>query len=287
MKHLVAFIGFGEAAFAIASGLNEEGLTGMIAYDVMQDKEPYASKIRANAAAANVEIAPSLEAAVEEADFVLSLNSAKVCIDVAKQIVPMLKAGQVLCDHNSAAPTSMEAIGNLEFPEGVLFCDVAMMGSVPAGRHQVKMYLSGNGAQKYYDAMKPYHVKMTVLDAPAGGASAIKMFKSVMSKGTPQLILESLMPAVKFGVYNEVLAGLGKEESDLQLLIHRTMIHAARRAGEMHDVSETIEAMGLDASMSRACEKRLNAIGRKDYKFEVPEDTPLPEMLDILIRDWE
>lgn len=288
MSNLISFIGFGEAASSIAAGLKEEGLTGMRAYDVMQNTQPQCDLIRQRAEKTGVELVSTLAEAVRGAKFVLSLNSAAVCVSVAKEIVSLLKPGQVLVDCNSSAPTSMSAIAGMDFAEGALFCDAAMMGGVPQGRHQTKMFLSGNGAQAFFDAMQPYHTKMTVLSAPAGGASAIKMFKSVWSKGVPQLVIESLIPALQYGVFSEALSGIknpfeGEVEDECRILVSRTMRHAKRRSSEMHDVSKTIEEMGLDASMSRATEAKLARIAAVNYPQEIDEE-PLVELIRRLLE---
>lgn len=292
MEHLLTFIGFGEAAFCIAKGLLQEGMTEMVAYDIMQDKEPAASMIRKRAKEANVLLAESMEAACQGAKFVLSLTSASVCVKVAESILPHLVDGQVYVDMNSASPTAMTEIDQLTRPEGVKFCDAAMMGSVPNGGHRTKMFLSGNGAQEFFDALKPYNTLMTVLHAVAGGASAIKMFKSVFSKGVPQLLIECLVPAARYGVLDYVMEGIdnpfskGVEEST-KLLLYRTMFHAQRRSGEMKDVSGTIEALGIDASMSRAAQHKLEWLSTKNYNENLPpeEDIILDALIDRLLKD--
>ncbi len=293
MGHLATFIGFGEASYSIAKGLKSEGATDIRAFDIMQDQEPQCQLIRKRAEEVGVQLMGSVEEAVEGAEIVFSINSPKVCVSVAKGIVPFLKAGQTLIDCNAAAPTSMQEIAELPFAEGALFCDAGMMGSVPASGHKIKMFLSGNGAQHFHDVMEPYHFVNTVLDAPAGGASAIKMFKSVWSKGIPQLIIESLMPAAKYGVYEQAIQGIknpfkGNVEEECQLLVYRTMIHAGRRISEMEFVAETIEKLGLDASMSRAAAKRLSDISRVDYKLRLEEGREsLAELIAILNEDWK
>ena len=50
MENLIAFIGFGEAAFHIAKGLKLEGLSNIVAYDLNQndDKKGIIIKTRAD-----------------------------------------------------------------------------------------------------------------------------------------------------------------------------------------------------------------------------------------------
>lgn len=292
MQHLITFIGFGEAAFSIASGLTLEGVTDMYAYDVMQDTEPMASCIRSRAEVAGVQLKSNVEAACRGAEFVLSLTSATECINAANSVLPYLKVGQVYVDMNSAAPTAMTRISQLPWAEGVQFCDAALMGSVPQGKHKTKMLLAGSGSQKFYNSMKPFNLNLTILDAQPGGASAIKMFKSVFSKGVPQLLMECLLPAARYGVLDYVVSSISNPfptnvEETSKMLIYRTIVHARRRSGEMKDVSDTIEALGLDASMSRATEQKLKYLSLKNYAEELPpeKELSLHQLIFQLMKD--
>ena len=57
---------------------------------------------------------------------------------------------------------------------------------------------------RFYNFIKEFNATATLLETPAGSASAIKMFKSVFSKGFPQLLLECLIPAAEYGVMDIV-----------------------------------------------------------------------------------
>ena len=293
MDHLLTFIGFGEAAYHIAKGLSSEGMTGMVAYDSQQDSERAGAIIHKRAEEIGVQLAPDLETACKGARFVLSLTSAAVCVSVAKSVLPLLGAGQVYVDMNSASPTAMSEIDHLPRAMGVDFCDVAMMASVPEGKHQTKMFLSGKGAQSFYSAMVPYHTKMTVLEAEAGGASAIKMFKSVFSKGLPQLLLECFVPAAKYGVLDEIVSSIKNTfqkrniEEYADKVLFRTLIHAQRRSEEMRDVAETVEQLGLDASMSRAAQHKLEQLGAQNFKEKIgaEEEPDLRQIIDLIMNE--
>ncbi|MCL6634141.1 MAG: NAD(P)-binding domain-containing protein, partial [Alicyclobacillus herbarius] len=67
----VGFIGFGEAASAIASGLHGAGLTGMMAFDVVDN-----ATLRERASAAEVTLTQSLNDLAESSDIVLSMVTA-------------------------------------------------------------------------------------------------------------------------------------------------------------------------------------------------------------------
>ena len=223
------------------------------------------------------------------------MNSAKVALSVAKDIIPRLKAGRIFVDLNSAAPTVEEEIDRIPRAQGVLFCDAGVMGTVPGNRHKVPMFLSGDGAQSFYDAFAPCHMKLTVLDAPAGGASAIKMLKSVVMKGLPQLMFESFEAAEKYGVLSTLAESLGESisgktvEKLANTFIARTMIHAERRSAEMRDVVSTLESLKVDASMSKAAVAKLDALAAQHWadKIDPSGDLDYREAIKLLVKENE
>ena len=267
----LVFIGFGEAAYHIASGLKAEGLTDLGAYDRNAADPQLGGLIQQRAAEVGVKLFESLESAYQAGEFIACLTSANSALAVAKSVIPQLKAGQVYIDMNSAAPTVKAEIAQIPHNEGVMFCDAAVMGTVPGNKHKVPMFLAGNGAAKFASAFSPYGMKLTVLDAKAGGASAIKMFKSVIMKGLPQLMFESFEAAVKYGVLNTLVDSLasslnGKTVEQLaDTFTARTMIHAARRSEEMQDVVATLENLGVDAAMSKATLAKLDLLAKHNW----------------------
>lgn len=267
----LVFIGFGEAAYNIASGLKAEGLTDIGAFDRNAADPLLGGLIQQRAAEVGVKLFESLESAYQAGEFIACLTSANNALAVAKSVIPQLKAGQVYVDMNSAAPTIKAAIAQIPHKEDVMFCDAAVMGTVPGNKHKVPMFLAGDGAEKFAMAFAQYGMKLTVLDAKAGGASAIKMLKSVIMKGLPQLMFESFEAALKYGVLDTLAASLasslnGKTVEQLaDTFTARTMIHAARRSEEMQDVVATLESLGVDAAMSKATIAKLDRLAEQNW----------------------
>ncbi len=232
MQYFLGFLGFGEAAFHISSGLKKEGLDSLVAFDVKLNDAKAGPVLRERAAQAGVTLVDSLEALCSSARFIASLTSASVAVSIAEKAMPLLQSGQVYVDMNSASPMVKEKIAALPRKDGVLFCDAAVMNPVPGPGHKVPISLAGDGATAFYDALSGYGMKLTILDAPAGAAAAIKMFRSVFMKGLPQLLIEAMAPACKYGALDalassltESLAGKTVEQLANQF-IPRTIIHA-------------------------------------------------------------
>lgn len=274
----LVFIGFGEAAFNIALGLKSEGINKISAFDINKNNSQFSELIHRRAKEADVVLFDDISSACQHGNFIFSLTNAKVAEATAKSVFPHLKSGQVYVDMNSAAPTVKEAINQLSREDGVLFCDASIMGTVPGNKHKVPMYLAGEGAKIFADAFQHYNMKLTVLNAPAGGASAIKMFKSIVMKGIPQLFFESFEGAYRYGVLDKLtdsLAGSLENKTITQLantFTARTLIHAARRKNEMQDVLATLDAMGVDASMVKSTIHKLEGMARQNWHELLGED---------------
>ncbi|WP_224786343.1 NAD(P)-dependent oxidoreductase [Pseudomonas fluorescens] len=265
------FIGFGEAAFHLASGLGQQGGMRIGAYDAYRDDPKAGPLIQQRAEQAQVTLYDTLEEACREARFIACLTSASSALALAERIMPLLQSGQHYIDMNSAAPTVKQAIDRLPRAAGVDFCDVAVMGTVPGNAHRVPMLLAGSAAQAFEQAFTPHGMRLTVLDAEPGSASAIKMLKSVVMKGLPQLFLESFLAAERFGVLDTLVESLadslnGKTVEQLaNTFTARTLIHAKRRGAELDDVVATLEAAGVDSTMSTATRGQLQKLALSDW----------------------
>lgn len=293
MKYGLVFVGFGEAGYNIAMGLNAEGMVNIGAYDVMQNDTKKGFLIRSRAKEAGVELIDSLEEAVTNAKYIFSLTSASVCVSVAKAILPYLVEGQTFCDLNSADPMDMVAIDELPRKEGVNFIDIGVLGSVPEDKHKTKMVLAGTGTEGFYNDFAKYNMNLKVLDSKAGGASALKLLKSIINKGMPQLFIEAYTSAAAYGVYDELVAltrdtfsGYTIEEWCNEYLYH-TLVHAKRRGEEVKACVNTIERAGLDASMCRAAHKKLLKLSQYGYADRIgPLSAPkLKEVVDMILED--
>lgn len=292
---LISFIGFGEAAFHIANGLKAEGLDNIIAYDINQNDEVKEKVIRKRAEEAEITLVNSLKDAYSSAQFVVSLTSASVAYEIAKQIIPNLNPGQTFVDMNAAAPMVKSNIGNITRTKNVLVCDAAVMSTVPGNGHKVPIFLSGDGAENFYAGLSRYGMNLTNLNVPMGGSSAIKMFRSVFMKGLPQLMIESMTPAAKFGALDALVDSLngsiyGKSIEDLaKILVARTMVHAERRSKEMKNVIMTLENMGLDASMSKSTLSKLEQLARMHLIDKIGADGNMDfrDAIHLLISEGE
>jgi 3-hydroxyisobutyrate dehydrogenase-like beta-hydroxyacid dehydrogenase len=274
----LGFIGFGEAAFNIAKGLKGEGLDGIIAYDKFWKDAPGSELICKHAAAAQVKLVPTHQELVENSEMVVSAVSADMAVSLAQSSKPFLKSGKIYVDINATSPMTKEEIDSIISP-AALFVDCAVMGPVPTYKHKVPVSVSGKGAKLFFETMAPYGMNITFMDAPAGSASASKMFRSIFMKGFVTLLLEMLVAAHKYKVEDDVLMSVKETLTAGPLLevvnglVGRGVIHSERREHEMDEVIATLETLKVDGTMSKATKAKLRwctQLGLKGYFKGVP-----------------
>jgi 3-hydroxyisobutyrate dehydrogenase-like beta-hydroxyacid dehydrogenase len=274
----LGFIGFGEAAFNIADGLKGEGLTGIIAYDKYWRGAAASELICQRAAEAQVELVASQQELIERSEMVVSAVSADMAVPLAQASRPFLKTNQIYVDINATSPMTKEEVDQIISPVA-LFVDCAVMGPVPTYRHKVPVTVSGNGAKRFRETMAPYGMAITYMDAPAGSASASKMFRSIFMKGFVTLLIEMLAAAHRYGIEGDVLESVketltaGPLLEVINGLVGRGVIHSERREHEMDEVIATLDTLKVDAIMSKATKAKLHwvtGLGLKAHFKGVP-----------------
>lgn len=275
---ILGFIGFGEAAFNIAEGLKSEGFDKIIAYDKFWNVKPNSELICGRAQKTQVELVAGMQELIERSDIIMSAVSADMAVELARSASPFLKNDQIYADINATSPMTKEAVDSIISPVA-LFVDCAVMGPVPPYKHKVPISVSGKGARFFAEKMASFGMNITLMDAPAGSASASKMFRSIFMKGFVTLLLEMLIAAHEYQVEDDVLMSVketltaGPLLEIINGLVGRGVIHSERREHEMDEVIATLDTINVDSTMSRATKAKLRwctNLALKEYFKGVP-----------------
>lgn len=271
----IGFIGYGEAAFCITSGLAENGVSNIVAYDAMQNDAQRGSIIQNNANKTGVKLLETPVDVVNSVDVVFSAVQSSYAKDVCQSVITALRPGLIYADVSASSPTVKLQIWNLLKDTGTLFADAAMMGLLPVKRHKVPITASGNGAQAFCDAVNPLGMDVKFLNDRPGAASAIKLIRSIYMKGYDALIFEMLRAADAFDVYDEIIPNVAASMDNVpfaslvEWMLPGVSVHAARRAAEMKGTLDMLEECGIDSAMTAATKHQLELIdGMKlDHSF--------------------
>ena len=278
----IGFLGFGEAGYAIASGLHEkEGVNSILAYDAMQDDPKCAGKLAEKRAAVHAEKIASAADLAAHADIIFVAIPSFCAFACAQNAAEGIRPGVVYVDVSTATSAEKRAEAELFAAKGALFVDGAMMGALPLERHQVHMMISGPGRERMQQLMAPYHMNLDDQGPEPGVATSIKFVRSVFTKGIMALAIEAMRTAQHYGIEDLIAQSIHDAlDKDFDVLMARWLgspvLHAKRRAHEMENVVASMEAEGLPAIMSKATKEHLewlDASGMKDsFADGMPDD---------------
>jgi len=286
----LAFIGFGEAAQAMALGFKgERSLERLSVYDIRADDPVQAPALQAKAAELDVFLAPSAAEAIKESPIVLSLVQGSVAVKVAESVAPLLAEGQIYIDLNSVSPDTKRRVADVIAGGGRGDCvEGAIMDAVRPKNHKVPILLAGPRAGEAADKLNAAGMNSEAIGEKIGQACAVKMIRSVMMKGVEALILESMVAAETAGVTERILDSVNTTFKGLdwrQLTSHylkRTHEHGARRVSEMKESAATIKGLGLEPYMSTAISERIADGYAKLSKVPYDPKAQYPELLKVL-----
>lgn len=285
----IGLVGFGEAGYHISKDFPKDKVA-LYAYDAIATQDtPRAVKVREHAAENGVTLVGSLRELAEKGDYFFCFTSANAAVPLAQEMAGYLHKGQVYMDMNSTAPVTKEHMASFfETSEGD-FVEAAVMSSVPANRTHVPICLGGSKAEETSAALNALGMNTKAVGEKYGKASAMKMLKSVLSKGMIALITETVFCTEHYDITDYVLESVRKvmlEEMDYKTFCHYNVasaaIHNARFCQEMEQVLETMDSIHENAIMTQATLKKfqwLHEQGYADYFAERP--TTYDEVLAV------
>lgn len=223
------------------------------------DLQPNAAVADAvQAAGAQVHTAPG--AWLAEADVVVSAVFGTVARSLFEACLPHLRDlrdladGVVYVDMTTADPQEMRECGELarRVAQGraVHFVDVAITGAVNLGGRKTPLLVAGGKAGFVQELFLPLGGSVRVVGGQPGDAAALKLLRSIYTKGTEALAVECLVTAQQMGLREQLHAVLQDiDETPLRTLMEsmvRTHIpHSARRRNEVAEARQQMARNGL------------------------------------------
>ena len=285
----VGFIGFGEAAKVFAAGLR--GRVGsMVAFsNGPRNRPPYTDVFRAEAARLGVRLVETVETLAREADLIVSAVATAAASEVAAETAGVLGPHHTFVDVNAAPPAVKESMAALMAARGARFVDAELMGAASLYGFAVPLYVSGDGAPAFHELAGPLGLNVTLVPGAASAAAALKMIRSVVTKGMEAVIVEAMFAAFRAGVPEAAFAAVTEPMDALRFSDFARMcltsdpIHAERRAEEMKSVAEVVRRLGVEPIMTDAARRRLEWSARFRLR-ETMGETGFADYLEVLRR---
>ncbi len=279
----VCVLGFGMAGRPIARGLAEAGAAKVRVWK----RPPWRPEHLDASDHPAILMTQSMEEALDGADLVLSLVTPESALDAARSASPFVR-NAVYLDLNTTTPEAKKEIGRVIEAGGGRPVDGAICDPAEVYGHKVVTLISGPEAKRLSEAMARYGMQLQVLSDRVGDASALKVVRSVFTKGLMMTFLEAIEAARRCGIVDELIESIagtveGLPLRDLALSLAGTsLIVAERRAQEMEGVVSTLESLGVDSHISAASLEKFRWLQGFDFHEELG-GVP-PESVEAMLR---
>jgi 3-hydroxyisobutyrate dehydrogenase-like beta-hydroxyacid dehydrogenase len=187
------------------------------------------------------------EAGLLEADLILSVVPPDQALPLAERMVSTLTRGRnpLYVDCNAVSPQRAASIEAAISASGARFADAGIIGAPPRpGNIGPTIYVAGPHAGRV-TRLGDFGVRVAVLDAPNGAASALKMSYAGITKGLIALATTMALAAQRAGVAEALKAELRQSQANLASSFARSvpdMLGKARRwVPEMREIAAFVD----------------------------------------------
>lgn len=256
----IAIIGLGEVGRCYAKAMH--GVAGSV-LGLCEAHTSAAASALANALDTTIHAAPGPWLA--HTDLVLSCVTGSTTVEVLTQLLPHLPAGCLVADLTTASPEVKRQAAALASAQGLRYVDTAIMGAISLRQAQTPLLASGDGAAQLQAALALAGAPVQVIEGgQVGDAISLKMLRSIFTKGMEALCVELLMSAERQGVRSALYTQLQDIDDTplpafIDMLVRTHVIHAQRRAHEVHDAQSQLQAQGLSSLVLPGVAQRFEA----------------------------
>lgn len=242
----VAVMAPGDMGHAVGTVLRQRGVRVITCLDGRSDRT------RTLAAKSDIEDVPNDAALVATADILLSILVPAEALNLATRISAAVRqSGEKLLyvDCNAIAPQTARQIGEIVTAAGARVVDAGIIGPPPRpGTSNTRIYASGVAVAEFA-ALADHGLDVRVVGPEIGHASAVKMCYAALTKGTTALMTQLSIAAERLGVQaplrEEFALSQGAMLERMQRAVPNMVPKAHRWVGEMEEIAQTFEAVGL------------------------------------------
>ncbi|MDM0108359.1 NAD(P)-binding domain-containing protein [Variovorax sp. J22R24] len=280
----IAIIGLGEVGRCYATPLHQAGYTLSLC-----EMHPSAAA-QELAADAGLRIHEQAGPWLAEAQLVLSCVTGTTSLPVLDQVLPHLTKAALVADLTTASPEVKREGSKRAAEAGIRYVDTAIMGAISLGLVRTPLLASGEGASQLKEILEVAGARVQVIaGGKAGDAIALKVLRSIYTKGVEALTVELLMSAERQGVREKLYEQLSDMDRTpvralMDMLIRTHVIHAKRRAHEVHDAQAELASQGLTSIVLPGVEARFKKTVQALESHPLPVAEPSVEQsLDWLL----
>jgi 3-hydroxyisobutyrate dehydrogenase len=224
--------------------------------------------------------------------WVLSCVTGTQALPVAELAAASLSKGAGFADLTTASPDVKREAARRVAEQGVRYVDTAIMGAITLNWVRTPLLAAGEGADELRAILNDVGGRVQVIaGGRAGDAISLKILRSVFTKGMEALAVELLTSAEKQGVRERLYEQLSDIDQTplrdfIDMLVRTHVVHAKRRAHEVHDAQGELAAQGLPSLVLPGVEQRFRSTAAKLEKCALGMPNPnVEEALQWLLAN--
>ncbi|GAF50298.1 NAD(P)-binding domain-containing protein [Rhodococcus wratislaviensis] len=253
----VAIVGCGEVGRAYALACAAAG------YElVLVDPRPSAAAT-AIADQTRASIYPSVDGAVGDVDRVWICVSGDLVKSITASLVGKLPSHAVVVDLTTASPDDKRECSATLADHSLEYVDAVIMGSVTLSGARTALLAAGPKANAVLAEFAVFGAPVqTMTDGRPGDAAAIKLLRTILTKGLESLAVECFMAAEQQGLRSNLYDVLTDVDSIgfvpfLEMLTTSHVQHAERRMHEVQRARAQLAEMGCPSVVLTGTETRF------------------------------
>ena len=173
-----------------------------------------------------------------------------------------MRPGAVYVDLTTASPDDKRDAAETAAGFGVGYVDAAIMGTVALTGIRTPLLLAGSDAASVAEEFAAVGAPARAMVGTAGDAIALKLLRTVITKGVEALAVEAFVAAERRGVRAElrrILADIDEQGFSpfLDAVVRTHVVHAERRMHEVDRAVAQLEDDGLPATVLRGVHGRF------------------------------
>ncbi|MGE9781810.1 NAD(P)-binding domain-containing protein [Janibacter sp. G368] len=255
----IAIVGCGEVGTTYLRALAEHGEHDVVVVDPAP-RDP----LREIVAAGGPTLLAEPGEALTGADVVWLCVAGDIAHEVIAGLRPWLRPGARVLDLTTASPDDKHRSAAL-LADHATYVDVVIMGAIAMGGVATPLLAAGPEASAATTELAAIGAPVRVLPgAGPGDAAALKLLRSILTKGIEALGVECLAAAEALGVREElpvVLADIdaGGLTPFVEAVVRTHPQHAERRRHEVHRAGRQLADLGRPSALVDAVEARFAA----------------------------
>ncbi len=259
-------------------------------FDALTCLEGRSELTRTRAREANVRDAGSMDDLVRKSTLLLSVLVPAEAAAVAEQAARAMErtgARPAFAECNAIAPQTVAAIAERVGAAGAVVIDAGIIGAPPRPNRSTRIYCSGPDTSAL-EAMSEVGLDIRTIGPHVGQASGLKMVYAASTKGTTALWTELLVAARALGLHDVLLAEFAFSRAETAERLMREVPGMPRRSrrwvGEMEEIAETFEALGLTPRIMQGAADLFRFVGESPLADQTSRepDPPLEALLQAL-----